>query len=149
RRAAASGGGGNAKRAGGGWLARLGPRIAPPPVALVAYPVGGRRRLNGGGKSAESWLKAPSWPTNAASADASGDILGPRGAVNARILLVEDDLLFSESLAFILRQEGYAVEVAPSGGEGLQQAARDEPDVVLLDVALPDLSGVEVCRRLR
>ena len=69
--------------------------------------------------------------------------------MNARILLVEDDALFSESLAYILRQEGYAVEVAPSGGEGLQQAAREEPDVVLLDVALPDLSGVEVCRRLR
>jgi len=48
-----------------------------------------------------------------------------------------------------LRQEGYSVEVAASGAEALNAATREEPDLVLLDVALPDLSGVEVCRRLR
>ncbi len=69
--------------------------------------------------------------------------------MTARILLVEDDALLSESLAFILRQEGYQVDVSASGGDALDRATREEPDVVLLDVALPDLSGVEVCRRLR
>ena len=69
--------------------------------------------------------------------------------MSARILLVEDDSLFSESLAYILRQEGYTVDVIGSGAEALDRASRQEPDLVLLDVALPDLSGVEVCRRLR
>jgi len=69
--------------------------------------------------------------------------------VTARILLVEDDSLFSESLAYILQQEGYAVEVTATGSEALDRATRQEQDLVLLDVSLPDLSGVEVCRRLR
>jgi DNA-binding response OmpR family regulator len=68
----------------------------------------------------------------------------------ARILLVEDDELQAESLAFLLRREGYAVDVAATGAAGLARARGDEPpDAVVLDVWLPDLSGVEVARRLR
>ena len=73
-----------------------------------------------------------------------------RSARTGRVLLVEDDPLQAESLALILRQEGYAVDLAATGAEGLDQARRSpRPDVVLLDVALPDLNGTEVARRLR
>src|SRR2546423_13176646 len=70
---------------------------------------------------------------------------------SARVVVVEDDPLQAESLAFILRQEGYIVELAATGAEGLAAVARSQPapDTVLLDVALPDLSGGEVARRLR
>src|SRR5258706_4459655 len=65
------------------------------------------------------------------------------------ILLVDDDpailLLFSE----ILRAEGYKVLQAGSGRQGLQVASGERPDLVLLDVMLPDLSGLEVCRQIK
>jgi DNA-binding response OmpR family regulator len=65
------------------------------------------------------------------------------------ILLVDDDPLIVRSVSFLLRQEGYRVIPAASGAEALTAAREAPPDVVLLDVALPDISGVEVCRRLR
>ncbi len=74
----------------------------------------------------------------------------PAIAPTARILLVEDDRLQADSLAYLLRQEGYAVDVATTGTDGLAMArAVPAPDVVLVDVGLPELSGVEVTRRLR
>jgi DNA-binding response OmpR family regulator len=69
---------------------------------------------------------------------------------SGRVVVVEDDPLQAESLAFILRQEGYVVELASTGAEALAMArAQPPPDTVLLDMALPDLSGLEVARRLR
>ena len=69
---------------------------------------------------------------------------------SARVVVVEDDPLQAESLAFILRQEGYIVDLAATGAEALASVrTQPPPDAVLLDVALPDLSGVEVARRLR
>jgi two-component system response regulator RegX3 len=69
---------------------------------------------------------------------------------SGRVVVVEDDPLQAESLAFILRQEGYVVDLASTGAEALALArGQPAPDTVLLDVALPDLSGVEVARRLR
>src|SRR5690242_21576991 len=71
-------------------------------------------------------------------------------SASGRVVVVEDDPLQAESLAFILRQEGYVVELAATGAEALVVArTQPPPDTVLLDVALPDLSGVEVARRLR
>jgi len=67
----------------------------------------------------------------------------------ATILLVDDDPLIVRSVSFLLRQEGYRVVSAASGAEALAAAREAPPDVVLLDVALPDLGGVEICRRLR
>jgi len=55
----------------------------------------------------------------------------------------------TDSLGFLLQQEGYNVSVAATGTEALRSAREDAPDLVLLDVGLPDLNGVEVCRRLR
>ncbi|HEX3246548.1 MAG TPA: response regulator transcription factor [Chloroflexota bacterium] len=67
----------------------------------------------------------------------------------ARIIIVDDDTLLTDSLGFLLKQEGYDVTVAGTAAEALRLMGRWSPDLVLLDVGLPDLSGVEVCRRLR
>jgi two-component system response regulator RegX3 len=66
-----------------------------------------------------------------------------------RVLVVEDEESFSEALAFMLRREGYEVEVAGTGPDALQAFDRSGADLVLLDLMLPGLSGTEVCRELR
>lgn len=67
----------------------------------------------------------------------------------ARVLIVEDDRGVRESLARALQFEGYEVEAAADGGEGLQRARAGDTDAVILDVMLPVLDGLEVARRLR
>ncbi len=65
------------------------------------------------------------------------------------ILVVDDDPLISNSIAYALKQEGYGVVTAGSGELALEEAVRRGPDLVVLDVGLPDINGIEVCRRLR
>jgi two-component system response regulator RegX3 len=66
-----------------------------------------------------------------------------------RVLVVEDEESFSDALSYMLRREGYEVEVAGTGTEALQSFDRAGADLVLLDLMLPGLSGTEVCRELR
>ena len=66
-----------------------------------------------------------------------------------RILVADDEPNIVAALEFMLRRAGYEVEVARTGEEVLQQMARTRPDVVLLDVMMPVLSGYDVCRRVR
>ncbi len=66
-----------------------------------------------------------------------------------RVLVVEDDLEIADVLRRSLRQEGYEVRSAPDGVEALSQAIEFVPDLVVLDLGLPRLDGIEVCRRLR
>ena len=66
-----------------------------------------------------------------------------------RILLVDDEVAIQRSLSPLLRSRGYEVDVAGTGGEALTLAASRHPDVIILDLGLPDLEGVEVCRRIR
>ncbi len=66
-----------------------------------------------------------------------------------RILLVEDEVSFSDPLAYLLTKEGYDVAVAATGPDALTQFDADGADLVLLDLMLPGLSGVDVCRALR
>ena len=67
----------------------------------------------------------------------------------ARILVVDDDRRLGASVGRALRYEGYAVDLAEDGRTALAMARDDLPDLVVLDVMLPGLDGVEVCRRLR
>ncbi len=65
------------------------------------------------------------------------------------ILIVEDDRSLAEVLEYNLRQDGYQTAVANDGQEGLRQARVRGPDLVVLDLMLPMIDGLEVCRRLR
>jgi two-component system response regulator MtrA len=69
--------------------------------------------------------------------------------VDARILLVEDDPSIREITALGLRGAGFSVATAADGPEGLAQFRADRPDLVLLDVMLPGLDGLEVAREIR
>lgn len=66
-----------------------------------------------------------------------------------RILLVEDERPIVESLRYALEKEGYDVLEAADGSEALELARAQSPDLVLLDIMLPGMSGFEVCRILR
>ena len=66
-----------------------------------------------------------------------------------RILVVEDEQSFSEALSYMLRKEGFEVALAATGPDGLEEFGRAGADLVLLDLMLPGLSGLEVCRQLR
>ena len=65
------------------------------------------------------------------------------------LLIVDDDLLIQESLSLFLRLRGYDVESAHSGAEALGAIARRRPDLVILDLGLPDMDGRAVCERVR
>ena len=65
------------------------------------------------------------------------------------ILVVDDDPAILQTYSEILRAEGYEVWEAATGQQGLQATREKRPDLVLLDVMLPDLSGMEVCRQIK
>ena len=67
----------------------------------------------------------------------------------SKVLVVEDEESFSDALSYMLRREGYEVEVATTGPDALIAFDRSGADLVLLDLMLPGLSGTEVCRTLR
>ena len=69
--------------------------------------------------------------------------------MSARILVVEDEERIRVFLQRGLGFEGYEVETAPDGKKALEMALNRPPDLVLLDIMLPEMSGIEVCRRLR
>jgi DNA-binding response OmpR family regulator len=68
---------------------------------------------------------------------------------SVRIIVVEDEEDLASAIARGLRREGYAVDVSISGGEALDRMAYTPYDLVLLDLNLPDIDGLEVCRRIR
>jgi len=68
---------------------------------------------------------------------------------DARVMVVEDEPSFVEALSLGLEREGFDVEVAVDGAEALERFDEINPDLVLLDVMLPKVSGVDVCRQLR
>lgn len=72
-----------------------------------------------------------------------------RKMAKSHVLVVEDDNSLADVLAYNLDQAGYDVSVARDGQDGLRQAEVKVPDVVLLDLMLPLMDGLEVCRRLR
>lgn len=66
-----------------------------------------------------------------------------------RILIVEDESSFSEALAFLLGKEGFDVSVAEDGRAALNMFAKEGADLILLDLMIPEISGVDVCRTIR
>ncbi len=65
------------------------------------------------------------------------------------ILLVDDELLITDSLTYSLKREGFEVKAVADGNSALTAIEEQMPDLVVLDLMLPDISGFEVCRRLR
>ena len=66
-----------------------------------------------------------------------------------KILIVDDDIELRELIGFALRQAGYLVIQAADGAEALHVFDREQPDLVILDINLPGINGLEVCRRIR
>ncbi|HEV2359930.1 MAG TPA: response regulator transcription factor [bacterium] len=77
------------------------------------------------------------------------DDSGSHHGQKPRILVVDDERAIVESLRYALEQEGYDVLEAGEGGEALDLARHAAPDLILLDIMLPGMSGFEVCRVLR
>ncbi len=69
--------------------------------------------------------------------------------IAAKILVVDDDPMIASSLKRVLTYEGFQTEVANDGAAALDAAERFRPGLVILDVAMPGLSGIEVCKRLK
>ena len=67
----------------------------------------------------------------------------------SRILLVDDEVAIQRALGPLLRSRGYDVDVAGTGMDALKIFAEQPPDLIVLDLGLPDLEGTEVCRRVR
>jgi two-component system response regulator RegX3 len=66
-----------------------------------------------------------------------------------KILIVEDESSFSEALSFLLGKEGYDVAVAATGTDAIKQFNENGADLILLDLMIPEISGVEVCKTIR
>jgi len=66
-----------------------------------------------------------------------------------KILIIEDEIKIARFLELELKYEGYDIELAHDGRTGLSKALSDNIDLILLDVMLPELNGIEVCRRIR
>jgi len=66
-----------------------------------------------------------------------------------KILIVEDESSFSEALAFLLGKEGFEVSVAEDGRAALNMFSKEGADLILLDLMIPEISGVDVCRTIR
>ena len=66
-----------------------------------------------------------------------------------KVLIVEDEASFLEALRVGLSREGFAIDIARDGREALERFAASEPDIILLDVMLPRISGIDVCREIR
>ncbi len=68
---------------------------------------------------------------------------------NQRILVIEDETNIQELLKYNLEKSGYKVTVMENGADGLEEAMENVPDLILLDLMLPGMDGLEVCKRLR
>ena len=66
-----------------------------------------------------------------------------------KLLLVEDERRIAQNIKKGLEQDGYAVDIAYDGAEGYASASADEYDVIISDVMMPEMDGMEMCRRLR
>jgi DNA-binding response OmpR family regulator len=70
-------------------------------------------------------------------------------AGNTSVLVVEDESSIASFVALYLKNAGYAVRTVANGSDALSQVASDSPSLIVLDLMLPDIDGIEVCRRIR
>ena len=78
------------------------------------------------------------------------EVAGPAAAQRpGRVLVIEDEQDVAELIRYNLAKEGYEVRVVANGVDGLKQARESRPDMILLDIMVPQLNGWEVCRRLK
>src|SRR5690349_4591359 len=121
-----------------------------------------RQAWRGGGSgSSFSWREMPcarrrssACPPSASSSSASRSRSDAGRFTDAmshrpRILLVDDETAIQKSVGPLLRSRGYDVEIAGTGAEALTMIRERTPDLIVLDLGLPDLEGTEVCRRVR
>jgi signal transduction histidine kinase len=101
----------------------------------------------GPSKGSEFVVRLPYAPTTHAP-PAGTPAPGPTAA-QRRILLVDDNVDAAEALADLLREHGHNVRTAHAAGSGINEALRMRPEIVLLDISMPDADGYEVARRLR
>jgi DNA-binding response OmpR family regulator len=66
-----------------------------------------------------------------------------------KILIIDDDVDTLRLVGLMLQRQGYQISAAPNGSQGLTKALEERPDLILLDVMMPDMDGYEVTRRLR
>jgi Response regulators consisting of a CheY-like receiver domain and a winged-helix DNA-binding domain len=69
--------------------------------------------------------------------------------VTARILVVDDDVALSEMISIMLRGEGFDIHLAQDGPEAITSLQSSNPDLILLDVMLPGMDGMDVCQKIR
>ena len=69
--------------------------------------------------------------------------------MSEKILIIEDDPLQADVVQLLLQQDGFETVLAPDGAEGLRRLYETQPDLVVLDLMLPQMDGWEVCRRIR
>jgi len=95
------------------------------------------------------FLDAPGSPGTVGASTIHAEFVPPDRRVFARILIVDDHNSFREVLVRALDDEGYQVTQASTAAEAIEAVRRDHPDLVLLDIDLPDGNGVEVLRSIR
>jgi PAS domain S-box-containing protein len=103
----------------------------------------------GAGKGSTFTIHLPGEPLRGSSAQEVDPAAGPAAPARGRILVVDDNVDAGITLAMVLRSYGHTVFTADSGAAGLRVGAQEEPDVVILDIGMPELNGYEVARRLR
>jgi DNA-binding response OmpR family regulator len=95
---------------------------------------------------------ASSWARNRVTSAASPGGVPPYGAVAGKkqaVLVVEDESSIASFVGMYLKRAGFVVRVAGTGGDALEKASADPPALIILDLMLPDLDGIDVCRRIR
>jgi len=68
---------------------------------------------------------------------------------NIRVLVVDDDLIFGKNFVTILRDKGYSVELAGTGNKAIGMLSAEHFDIILLDIKLPDINGIEVFKKIK
>ncbi len=104
---------------------------------------------DGAGHGSEFAVRLPVLADQAASARIAPDLPSEPRSRPRRVLVVDDNRDAAESLAILLRRDGHEVKVALDGHTALAMAPAIDPEIVLLDLLLPEIDGYEVCRRMR